>query len=74
MTMIEKVARAMYPNYDWGLDHGHKDIMHTTARIAIEALRIPTNEMRQAADRAGPTMANMMKIIYEQMIDAALKE
>ena len=39
MTIIEKVARAMYSDYEGGIKLGCKDIMHECAKAAIEAMR-----------------------------------
>lgn len=75
MTMIERVARAMAENH-WPVDfegtkagyvethwHFHAD----DARAAIEAMREPTEAMKDAAFGNDPTL-------WSRMIDAALQE
>lgn len=71
--MIERVASTMWgkenPGFDW--DDSHEKT-HTKwlgrARAAIEAMRIPTAAMCDAAQRAGGEHE------YTAMIDAALKQ
>lgn len=69
MNMVEKVARALedLPEhagpYEW-------------ARTAIEAMRVPTEEMVKAGDAADPDGWECAPAIshWNAMIDAALKE
>lgn len=75
MNMIEKVAMAMYAQYDWGIQNNMKLVMHSTAKAAIAAMREPSEEMIKYVQ--GETFEHVReraKIIYRAMIDAALKE
>lgn len=83
MNMVERVARALYPSYEWGVSKGMKDIMHGAAKTAIDAMREPTDEMKKVADDLMDKMDNFghekngigfIDPIYQSMIDAALKE
>lgn len=88
MTMIERVARAMYSStpssYEWGMQNGMKELMHNTAKLAIAAMREPTEEM---LDAGKPIVYECMSLepgegldenpalpTWQAMIDAALKE
>ena len=53
MNMIEKVARAMYKDYDWGILHDHKELMHRTAKAAIEAMREPAYNLLEFDTKCG---------------------
>lgn len=71
MTMIERVARAMYPQYEYGIELGIKDLMHATAKAAIEAMREPNEEMINAIREY---YEGDEKLYMSKIIDAALKE
>lgn len=84
MDMVEKVARAIaqeysgIPNYDWTAFEGE-------ARVAIEAMREPTEEMIRAGglvqvgrsdgdeDYNAPLGGYEAELAYAAMIEAALK-
>jgi hypothetical protein len=87
MDIIERAARAMAASrgYDWdGKDKGKEYANHgywlECARAAIEALREPDEKMLEGpwtfnpAETSGmpPTQA-MMKLVWQAMIDQALK-
>lgn len=75
MNMIEQVARAMYSNYDWGCNHGMKDVMHNCAKLAIEAMREPSSIMLKGwSDAQTDRDTYFSHQCYEGLIDAALKE
>ena len=71
MTMIERVARALYNDYDWAKEKGMISLMHNTAKTAIEAMREPTEKM---IDAGAYDLDMTIKTQYQNMIDAALKE
>jgi len=87
VNMIEKVARALYPN---AFERGGVFIAHAEnkARAAIEAMREPTDEMIVAAVNAteevdwvrglfGGSYDNATQVFsdsHKAMIDAALSE
>ncbi len=86
--MIERVAKAMflhkYPNgiQAWNMKHAGKNSMwHKYARAAIEAMREPTEAMVKSFSIKDPVVSigpgewpKIMVLIYEGMIDAALKD
>lgn len=74
MNMIEKVARAMYAQYDWGIQNDMKLVMHSTARAAIVAMREPSEEMINGTLYPNTNRDSSIKETYQAMIDAALKE
>ena len=65
-TMIERVARAIAE--DMGADKWQDYI--PTARVAIDAMREPTQTMIGSARQQGI----MRKLVWHRMIDAALNE
>ncbi len=68
MTMIKKVALAI-ANAE-GFPYGALNYIRI-ARIAIEAMREPTEEM---LDAGAYDLDMTLKMQYQRMIDAALKE
>jgi hypothetical protein len=78
--MIERCARAIYEKRNgpgcspWAnRPKGHKDPYLADARAAIEAMREPTDDMRDAAfDTHFPMSLNQVQEVYRAMIDAAL--
>lgn len=77
MTMIEKVARAMYTDYEGGIKLGMKKIMHDTAKAAIEAMREPTEGMKNNyyEMKANKGESKIFSVTgWSMMIKAALKE
>ena len=77
MTMIERVARAIYRHqcelnhYADKWDEVNKPYFIGFARAAIAAMREPSEEMVQAAVR---TTGGFPKPAWHAMIDAALEE
>lgn len=72
--MIERVARAICrSDADW---EGNSWKQHVNeARAAIEAMRVPTQEMKEAVRLVGGTQALAYGLAaWPTMIDAALKE
>lgn len=76
MNMIEKVARALYAHYDWGIDNGMGAIMHGCAKAAILAMREPSEGMIDVGFQltGDPCWPEDYKKAWEASIDAALKE
>jgi hypothetical protein len=87
MTMIERVARALAVLTDWEteLSPGEKSYWLEHARIAIEVMREPTEEMVYAAmvtpyptvKEAGgmlPQAKEAVRLEWQAMIDAALSD
>lgn len=81
MSMVEKVARAIYAAYGFHLSWGEasftwRDQCLKQGRAAIEAMREPTDEMSCAGldfdDDDGKTL--IVSTVWQAMIDAALKE
>ena len=82
--MIERVAKALYDKQkDLYVtkqlefkDTPHKHYWLSNARTAIEAMREPTNEMREAGSKylGGEITEMRIGFVYQDMIDAALKE
>lgn len=80
-TMIERVARSMCDRQNgdkrisdlaWA---GYRKDYIDDARAAIEAMRVPTPEMRAAVKNlAGAQIAAFAVAAWPDMIDAALKE
>lgn len=73
MNMIEKVARALYANYDWGIDNGMGAIMHGCAKAAILAMREPSEGMKEMFYECDLCTGYVIQD-WEASIDAALKE
>lgn len=72
-TMIERVARALASS-DWG-DADKNDCYYRYARVAIEEMREPTEEMKKAVRLAGGGQAlAYANAAWPTMIDAALNE
>lgn len=72
--MVERVARAIDP-FAWLTEYGsnyRRTDSIRKAKEAIEAMREPTEGMLEAGYAVGPE--NQTHQIYEDMIDAALKE
>lgn len=84
-TMVEKVAEAIWnenrphgaPGY-WELDFLDQGRVKMIARACIKVMREPTDEIIEASPAistmAGPPWEEMGKMIWQRMIDAALKE
>lgn len=83
MSMVEKVAEAIYNKYmenligccepAWNeLQPDHKERLIESARAGIEALRVPTDKMMQISNL--PTSGFFNKDIWGRMIDEALKD
>lgn len=77
MTMVERVARAIYEGRNgprcmaWSRhSNEHRRPYIDDARAAIEAMREPTEEMLFAAD----WLENGTRAAWQAMIDAALSE
>ncbi|HYC64620.1 MAG TPA: hypothetical protein VEC14_07820 [Reyranellaceae bacterium] len=84
-SMIERVALAVFPILSrWAYappDKGRKttqDVAAEVARAAIEAMREPTKEMRDAGAASGIGLFHLdrdgERTVYEAMISAALQE
>jgi len=79
--MIDRVARAMHGNrYEWAeFNEEQKELWFSMARVGIEAMREPTDEMLDAEiEGAEPLRKACLddysaKRVYQLMIDAALK-
>jgi hypothetical protein len=71
--MIERVARAIADaNME---DYGElKELHDALARAAIEAMRVPADAMLDAACELYLASDHDYRIIYQAMIDAALRE
>ncbi len=73
-TIIERAARAMYANVgpDWSWDdpdaEGMRHLYRENVRVALAALREPTEAMLAAGTSVDPALR------YRAMIDAALAE
>lgn len=75
--MIEKVARALYTDYEGGITMGMKDIMHDCAKRAITALKEPTEEMKNQEEVHWNYSCHVCGGLQEgwnKMIDKALSE
>jgi hypothetical protein len=77
MTMIERVAKALYgasaefPDHTWeAADEDTRVYWSARARAAIEAMREPTLEMFEAGR---PYMVDGPHEVWREMIDAALE-
>lgn len=80
MTMIERVARAIYEESDWSreqpwgnLPNAHRVPYLADAKAAIEAMRDPTRDMYKSANDA-LVPALDASACWDAMIDAALRE
>jgi len=91
-ALIKKVARAIYEarigrigNFclDWeALPDRTRTNYKDEAKAAIEAMRVPTNEMTKAAIGYGIPLSDMyegseedfVEDVYQEMIDKALEE
>jgi hypothetical protein len=73
-NMIERVARAMCMVDESHWEHVNQALYRKVARVAIEALREPTQKMRLAGvaayEHTNPTL--IFNVIWRAMIDAAL--
>ena len=73
--MVERVAKAvmwqMYPNGEGR--HGPDEEAYNIARAAIEAMREPTEEMRNRAKGMSGLSTSSRIECWQDMIDAALK-
>lgn len=89
MTMIERVAKAIYEASPFKMTEGpyerqsdlHKRNCRLLARAAIEAMRDPTDAMVDAPLPSSPSHGgryenrrDLRPYIYRAMIDAALNE
>ena len=69
-SMVERVARAI-ANVDCGDYELRPNTYNATARAAIEAMRVPTDAMKEARFQR---LGEGGRIEWEAMIDAALAE
>jgi hypothetical protein len=74
MGMVEKVSKAIEDELanDWYGVQG--DIARRAARAAIQAMREPTEAMKQASRDMSPGMSDVVGAEYRAMIDAALAD
>lgn len=80
MTMVERVARAMYEidgDYNWDeATDTWKTKFYERARVAIEAMRLTTDEMNSVGERMCDELCihggGFQDEIWAAMIDAAL--
>lgn len=75
MTKLEEIAAAMSSGaeYAWDLTPTNRDYWLGMARAAVEAMRVPTEEMQAAAELLSMENSTDSKI-YTAMIDAILNE
>jgi hypothetical protein len=79
--MIDRVAKAMADNDGWGWDNAISDLgrnmWRAHARVAIAALREPTDEMAEVGFQlhtGHPCWQEDVKHAWRAMIDVALRE
>ena len=73
--MIERVARAIWEEeFQEPVDYHTQEITRDQARAAIEAMRVPTKEMKEAGINTGVGLGPITSAaIWQAMIDEALK-
>lgn len=77
MKMVERVARAMSAEDGFSWDHCAQSYWMAHARVAMEAMREPTEDMDKAARDECHKMKGVIDPvvhIWDRMIDAALTD